>query len=763
MNFKSLILYVCVVVFLASCSNTKYLGPHQNLFVGAKTKIKSTEKISSSKRKELESEMQALIRPKPNSKILGIRFKLTVYNMVKEPKKKKGLKYWLKYKVGEPPVIASNSVLEKNRQVLENHLDNKGFFKDSVVMDTSIKNKKLSVTYTALVGAQYTIRNTSYPNDSSVLAQNIQQKTIKKKYVLLKPKDPYDLDVIKAERARIDARLKENGFFYYSPDYMIANVDSTVGNHKVDINMRIKPETPPYARLPYYINNVYVFADYDINGDTSLIGARTFDGYTIIDPEKKFNPEMFSRTLVFQSGDIYNRSDHNLSLNRLITLGVYKFVKVRFEPSADSVQKLDAYYYLTPTNKKSIRFEVSALQRSDNATGSQFSINWRNRNLFKGAELLTISANAGFEKQISSGININTLSYGAEADLYVPRIIAPFTLNTSSAYVPQTKFALGYKFYDRTTLYQLKSFIGSYGYVWKNTLQSENQFTLFNINYVEPGQLTDSFIHQIDTNLALRRSVEKQFILGSIYNYNYNTLAKPNTNLNNFYFNGNVDVSGNVLGLLTGANAKNGKQKDIFGTPFTQYVRLEADIRHYLRLGNQFRSFNTRIDAGVGFAYGNSYNMPFIKEFFAGGVSDLRGFRARTLGPGSYYAGNPKDTIVYDQPGDVKMLLSMEYRAKLFSIVRYAFFVDAGNVWTLKYDSTRPGSEFTSHFLNQFAVDAGAGLRFDISILVLRLDIGFPLRVPYSLPSGEKYTVNFGSSQWRRNNIVWNIAIGYPF
>jgi outer membrane protein assembly factor BamA len=154
--------------------------------------------------------------------------------------------------------------------------------------------------------------------------------------------------------------------------------------------------------------------------------------------------------------------------------------------------------------------------------------------------------------------------------------------------------------------------------------------------------------------------------------------------------------------------------------------------------------------------------MPFIKAFFAGGVSDLRGFRARTLGPGSYYAGNPRESFVYDQPGDIKLLTMLEYRDKLFSIVRWAMFVDAGNVWTLREDTARPGSKFTSQFLNQVAVDAGLGLRFDISVLVLRLDIALPVRLPYLPPDG-KTAIDLGSAEWRRNNIVWNLAIGYPF
>ncbi len=763
MKFSKLILFVLVVISVASCDNTKHLAANQNLFIGSTSKVKSTGKISKSERSSLTSQMQALVRPKPNSTILGARLKLAIFNSVKEPKKKKGLKYWWKYKIGEPPIFASYTSLEKNRQIMQNHLDNKGYFRDSVTIDTTIKHKKLSVTYTALVDSQYHIQQVAYPNDSSVLAKQIQATAINKKEVFLKPKDPYDLDVIKAEDTRLDANLKENGYYYFSPDYVIADVDSTAGHHTVDINMRIKPQTPTIARLPYYIKDVYVFTDFDINGDTSLIGAQKYDGYTIIDPNKKFKPIIFSRTLVFQSGDVYNRTDHNLSLNRLITLGVYKFVKVRFEPG-DSTQTLDAYYYLTPTNKKSIRFQISALQKSNNATGTELTINWRNRNLLRGAELLTISATGGIERQISSGISDNILTAGIEADLYVPRIIAPFEINTSSAYVPQTKFSLGYQLYNRSSEYTLTSISGSYGYVWKNSIQTQQTLTPININYVKPANITPAFADSLIGDVTLARSIEKQFIIGSIYNYNYSSLAKPNNNRNNFYFNGNVDVSGNLYGLLSGADVSKGKEKKIFGKPFTQYIRLEADFRHYLNLGTPTRSLNTRLDAGIGYAYGNSLSMPFIKAFFAGGVSDLRGFRARTLGPGSYYDSTRKrDSFAIDQPGDIKLLGTVEYRAKLFSIVRYALFADAGNVWSRRTDASRPGSKFSSNFLSQVAVDAGVGLRFDISILVLRLDIAFPVSVPYKLPGGKPYKIDFGSSQWRSDNLIFNLAIGYPF
>jgi outer membrane protein insertion porin family len=209
-----------------------------------------------------------------------------------------------------------------------------------------------------------------------------------------------------------------------------------------------------------------------------------------------------------------------------------------------------------------------------------------------------------------------------------------------------------------------------------------------------------------------------------------------------------------LLGLVMGANAKNGNQKKIFNTPFSQYIRTELDFRHYLRLGNN-STLASRITGGLGYSYGNSLTMPFVKEFFAGGANDLRAFRSRSLGPGTYYAGNRDTAFLPDQPGDIKMEMNTEVRFKLFSVFRWAFFADAGNIWTLRTDSARPGSKISNKFLQQVAVGVGTGLRVDISIIILRLDLGVPVREPY-LTQGSQWVFD-------TKNMVWNFAIGYPF
>lgn len=759
-----LIYALLTIASLAACNNTKYLTGNQQLYTGADVSIESPEKINN--RKELEGELEDLIRPKPNGKILGMRVKLWFYNVAGTPTGK-GLRYFIKNKLGEPPVLASYSAFEKNRAIMQNRLENRGYFHDTVSFDTVTKNKKVFVEYKALVGKQYTIRKATFPKDSSVISKAIDSVSRRSR---LRKDRPYDLDVIKDTRVRIDSRLKQMGFYYFNPEFLVADVDSTVGNSQVDIDMKLKKETPAQAKKVFRINEVIVYADYNIDDsvyrpqDTIHVKG----GYTVIDPRKRFNPAIYDRTLIFKPGDKYNREDHNLSLNRLTTLGVFKYVKARFqEVDTTKDPRLNAFYYLTPTERKSIRFEASALTKSNNANGGEVSVSWRHRNLFKGAELFNVSVYTGLEQQLSGQGNVGTRRIGANASLTIPRIVGPVQFNTNSGFVPKTRAEIGYEIYSRSDQYTLTSSKASFGYIWKESANKEHTLNILSVNYVKPTNITDSFQKRLDTNITLARSIERQFIIGSNYNFNYNTQLVPNRNRNNFYFNGLIDLSGNLLGLATNANVEKGREKQVFGSPFSQFTKIEADFRHYLKLG-RFSQLASRVLAGAGFAYGNSTTMPFVKAFFAGGTNDIRAFRSRSLGPGSYYGGNAsniRNAFLPDQPGDIKLELNTEYRMKLFSVVRGALFVDAGNIWTRGEDPQRPGSGFSKNFLQQFAVGAGLGVRVDISILILRLDLAFPIRKPWLDPE-DRWRLNDIApfrADWRKENLVYNLAIGYPF
>ena len=752
-----------LLTVLASCHESKYLAANQTLYSANKTQVQSSVPMTKKEQKKWSEDMQGYLRPKLNGKTLGVRLKLWIYNIAGTTTKKKGFKHWLKNKVGEPPVLATPAILANNAQALQSHLENKGFFHDTVIVTTVVKDKHLTATYTGEVGPRYTIGKINYPDDSDVVSNRID--TLQRSS-LLKKGDFYDLETIKAERVRIDSRLKNRGFYYFNPDYLLVDLDTAAGNHQVDMFMRLKDETPDPARKVYRIDSVTAYVSAANQTDTNRGSAYvTPEGYHIIDPSHFLRPIVFSRTLLIKPNDIYKLDDHNSSLSRLVSLGVFQFVKARFEPasSADTNSKLNLYYYLTPAQKKQFRFEVTALTRSDNTTGTELALNWRNRNVFRGAALFNIRLYGGLEGQsVSPTVKSLTRRTGVDASLTIPTIVSPFNLNTSGRFVPKTKIEADYDIYQNNSLYTLTSSRVSFGYQFKNRITSENGITVLGITYVRPSNITDSFQHAIDTNRNLYYSIEPQFIIGPSWNFNYNSRLDPRNarRPSNIWFNANVDFSNNLLGIFSGANVnKTGEQKEIFGVPFAQYMRFEADFRHYLNF-SQYSILAVRADAGIGISYGNSVSLPYVKAFFAGGTNDIRAFRARALGPGAYYGGNPNtDAFLPDQPGDIKLEGNIEYRAKLFGLVRWAIFTDFGNVWTLRSDTSRPGSGFNSNFLNDIAVGAGTGLRFDLTILVLRVDVAIPLRTPWK-PEGSKWNFKAATDI---SDMVLNLAIGYPF
>ena len=749
MNHSTILI---LVVLLASCSATKKVPDGDALYLGATIKFDSSG-LRSKERKELRDDLSALTRPRPNKRILGIPFKL-LFNNIR----------WLRKK-GEPPVLLSDVNTEYNQKVLQSNLENRGFFAANVRWDTTVKRKKARAIYTVRPGPQYKINAVHFADDTSILQQRINE--VKEKS-FLKPGEAFDLDLIKGERDRIDAHLKENGFYFFDPDLLIVQVDTTLGNYLVDLYVKVKPETPARAREVYTINDVYIFSQFGLRAsenDTTKSKAEYYKGYYVVDPRKLYKPRLFEQSMQFDPGDVYNRADHGQTISRLVNLDLFKFVKNRFEPVAgiDS-SKLNVYYYLTAFPKKALRGEVNAHTKSNNLTGSSITIGWRNRNTLRGGELLTIDATGGFEVQYSGQMRgFNTYRGGIEANFTFPRFIIPFGLNPKGSFVPKTNFKLGYDMLIRNKLYTMQSFRGGWSYIWKENIYKEHEFNLVDINYVHPFKISDMYRDSAAKNPTLLKAVENQFILGTNYDYTYNSLVGKPAMSSGFYFQGNLDLSGNIVGLITGANARNNNQKNIFDTPFSQYVRLLSDMRYYIKL-SKTSVWANRLIVGVGIPHGNSLQLPYIKQFFVGGTNSIRAFRSRSLGPGNYI-DTLNTTFLPDQSGDIKLEINTELRKKLFGIVHGAIFLDAGNVWLFNEDPNKPGGRISKDFIQEIAVGSGVGLRFDVSFLVVRFDVAFPLRKPW-LDDKERWVIRqirLASPSWRKQNVVFNLGIGYPF
>lgn len=759
---KGAIVLIAGCVLFTACSPTKHIPEGDALYTGAKVNLNAGN-VSSQQKTVLNQDLQGLTRPQPNARFLGIPFKLLLWNMFYTTKEK-GLKANLQRKLGEPPVLASEVDLDANTQLLQNHLENKGFFAAGVTADSTWSGKKASVTYTANAGNQYKIRSVTFEEDSSSkLTAAIREIAGKS---LLKPGVPYDLDMIKGERNRIDALLKERGFYYFSPEHLLVLVDSTVGTTEVDMRVVIKPDVPEEAREVYFINNVYIYSNYSLNTartDTNRAAGNFHNGYYVIDKEEKFKPRLFRNTMLFQPNDVYNRTDHNQTLRRLMDLNVFKFVKNRFEPADLDSPKLNVYYYLTPQPEKAIRAEFGANTKSNNLNGSEVSVGFRHRNAFKGAEQLDIRLYAGTEAQFSGAFQgTTTFRAGGELNLAFPRFLTPiFNFRPKSSYIPRTNIQLGYEALNRRTLYTLNSFRGGFGYLWKESIMQSHEFYPIAITYVRPLNVTERFDTSRRQNPTLQHIIDTQFILGSTYQYTFNQQASGLQRRNLFYFNGLADISGNVAGLLMSQNS--GSQKRLFNLPFSQYIKLELDGRWYRSIGLN-NTWANRLVIGYGMPYGNSRQLPFIKQFFTGGNNSIRAFRSRTVGPGTYQPPLVQGFIP-DQTGDIKLEMNTELRPRISGPLYGALFVDAGNIWLANSLPEKPGATFSGNFLKELAMGAGLGIRLDIQLFVLRLDAAFPIRKPW-LPAGQRMVINqikFGDPDWRRENLIYNLAIGYPF
>lgn len=747
-------------VLLFSCNPVKYLQKGEQLYVGGEVELEPAPKRAKSIRKDLES----LLRPVPNSTFLGMRPGLFFYNISKEPKGK-GLNYLLHEKWGQPPVLASSLNLDGNKEILQDHIENIGFLQAKVAADTVSKHRKVKAIYTINSGTRYRLREVFFPKDSTPVNRAIKQG---EKGSLLHPGDYYDLDVIKDERERINDSLKNKGYFYFNPDNLLMQVDSTLDG-KADVYVKVKDETSPLALKTYSIKRVKVYTDYSLTRDSVLRRDTGYEyrGLRIVDPQHLYRPSIFYRSVFLDTGNLYRLDDHNLTLQRLVNLGTFKFIKAEFQRTRDSGKTtgyLNTNIYLTPYKRRSVRFELNGNSRSNNYVGSAVNITWQDRNFFKGAERLQVQLSGGFETQVGGQQDAaNTYSFSPGATLTIPRFVTPFNfINTSRVAVPQTRFSVNYELSNRKNYYTLNSLNLQAGYNWKESDKKTHTLNLIDINYIMPSHQTPLFKQILDQYPTLAQSFRKQFILGTSYEFEYTDQFEKEKK-SNIYFDGRLDLSGNLAGLIAGRHNFE-HPSAIYGVPFSQYVKVSGDIRNYLHLNDKGFTWANRLFAGWGYSYGNSYSLPFVKQFFTGGSNSIRGFRARTLGPGSYHT--EETGFQANEAGDIKLEANSELRMGLFSLVKGAVFVDAGNIWLLRSDTARPGAQFhLNSMAGQLAVSGGIGLRFDVSLFVLRFDLAFPLRKPW-LPEGQRWVIDqidFGDKQWRRENLVLNIAIGYPF
>lgn len=748
---------ICLVLLMgASCTGMKHITEEDPLYIGSELDIQSDIKLSH----DLKYELKNVDRPKPNGKFLWMRPSIVIYNMVREPKKEKGFRYWLKYKVGKPPVLAKETSPENVSSLMRNRFFNRGFFNVNILYEEDTLKKKSKINYAITSGKQFLIDSVHYKGGQTELEKQI--KSTEPTSTIIKGK-PYQLENLKSERERIEFILKDSGYYYFDKDFLLFKADTSKRSKHVNLELNIKPNRPPLVNQKVYLNKIYVLDDYSVenyNPDTT-----EFKGFYYISNRHIFRPDIITDRIHLQPNERYSRSKHLKTINQLTNLGSYRFVNTDFrEDSASNI--LNAFIYATPLKKSALTAELNTTIKTTNYVGPGARISWRHRNIFGGAEELSLNLLGSFEVQIGAD-SINTAyEAGVEIGLDIPRPIVIKRLGRNKETVPRTKILGGFNIYRRVELYTMNSFFSVFGYSWRKSQKISHNFNPIDITFSRVSDATEAFRDYLENNPTVAVSFEEQFIIGGNYSFTYDDLQNP-FKKGTKYFRGNVDLSGNLTYLAAKAfSNKNPNLEDpytIFGVPFAQYFLINPEFRYYLKTGGK-SVFATRALLGIGIPIGNSRVLPYIKQFFAGGTNSVRSFVARTIGPGSYLA--PVDNLGVDQTGDIRIEFNAEYRFNFSKRFLGAVFIDIGNVWLRNPDPERPGGDFQlNRFYKEFGMGTGIGFRYDFQVLIFRLDVAWPLYVPYR-DEGDRWVIDQFSifnSEWRRNNLVWNLAIGYPF
>ena len=779
MHYRFLLLFL-----LTSCSGLRYVPEKEHLYTGSTVKINYPVAKPQSAA-ALQTELASLFRPKPNASFLGLRPKLYFWHL--GVGKTKGLGKLLADKLGEAPVLLSQVKIAATQDLMVNRLHNNGYFRGRVSSETVKKTKTATVNYTAEAGPVTTWQTINFPARDTLVDAAIRATAPGS---LLKVGDAYNLNLLTLERVRIDADLKNHGYYYFGSDLLVFQVDTTLGDSHASVDIKVKAAAPRRALQPYRLRSVSLNTNYVLT-DTTTRPPVMAGRFRYLPDEKVFRASAITRATFLFPDSVYRRRRRDQTLSRLMSLGTFKFVEIRFRQVADSLAAvprsgavvptpantpaanrqyglplLDADVLMTQIQKKSLRAELQLVSKSNGFTGPGLRLTYRNRSALLGAEQLLVNLTASTETQTRGATNeatgggLTSYELGVDAQLLIPRLVVPNIPFLSprlpnSDFQPRTTLGAGIKSVVRAGYFRQDVFNANYGYTWKKTILTEQQFTPLNVEYARVTSLDSAFDKLLRLRPFLANSFRQQFILSSSYRYTYNQQVLEQRR-QQIYIGAGAEVAGNLAQALARASGQTANERGAYalaGQEFSQYAKFDLELREYFRLSADPAKGNRlvgRLQIGAGLPYGNATVLPYLRQYGIGGPNSIRAFAARSLGPGTYRPDAATLNSFYDQVGDLRLEGNLEYRQDLIPYVKGALFVDAGNIWLVNNDPTRPGGQFqASTFLQQLNVGAGAGIRIDVQFLVVRFDYAMPVQAAYGTPDNSAGRLN--------------LAIGYPF
>ena len=755
---KERLAILIIGILLASCSANKYLPQGEKYFEGHEMKYIGPH---SEVPYDVEAVLLSDLKPEPTMRILISRPGTWLYETMGEVKKDKGLKHFIKYKLGRKPTYLSEVNLDRNEKYVESKMRAAGFFRADVKAAPDTTKHRAKVEYMITAREPYRFDTLFICRAPTALCDTI---------LAAHRADPVIIGGELFRRATLtEARhvtaeyFNNRGYYYFRPEFTYFQADSNDLSHGVDLRWQVREDLPSTVTSVYTIDDVTINLAAD-SKNTETIGDSI---KVIIDRDHLFlKPRKLLPFIAYEPGERYNLKDEEVTLKQLNRLEVFEFVNIQYDPDTlDGNRSLQTRLLAAPRKRRSISAEAYVSTTSTNYTGPGLEFEYYDRNTFRGAEKFRFTATGRYETQLSgSRKGQNSFDLTLLATYLIPRVGLPFVGQSKNGNVPSTKYHIQYRIYHQPQYYSQSNLGVGFGYEWLEGEALHHDLTLVGLDYVKLLKTSDNLERLFDEGILFRESFDNQLILGPSYSITYAPAPKIDKRWR-YYIGGSVGLAGNgfygFFKLIDAAKSDGGQYK-VAGVPFAQYARFQTDLRAYVDLDKR-NQLVFRQNIGLGVPYLNSTVLPFSKQFFVGGTSSLRGFSPRSVGPGSYVNPDPDFDGYFDQTGDILIEYNVEHRIDLGKYLKGALFVDAGNVWLQNASSTRPGGEFQwKSFLNEFAVASGVGLRIDAQFIIVRFDFAIPLREPY-FPEGERWVFDRVKWPWVGDNLILNIAIGYPF
>ncbi len=752
------------VASLQSCSTTRRLPEGEILYTGVK-KVDIQADSASGVPSAMASAIRTSVDVAPNNyfKLLKWRYPfplgLWVYNNWPNPEK--GFKHWIYEKLVEEPVLVSDVRPEVRTHMIEEILDNNGYFRGTATYSlVQGKNKrKAKILYDVKTGPAYPVDSIEFLPDTCRLYHLIDSLAARDRYLsAVRPR--FSTDSLSVARTRITNGLRNRGYYFFKPTYIEYLADSIARPGSVLLRMTVAANTPRVALQPYVTGDVTVRVNRNNGGgtpDTVQLRRATL----IQMMPSRLRRKLFDENIAFRTGRTFSVRNMDRTQSNLSRLGIFNSINIEAWPDtltagADGRRRLNVDIDCTFDAPLEASVEVNASSKSNSYIGPGITLGITNKNIFGGGEQLSVKATGSYEWQTGAGRKsiFNSYEIGLTASLAFPRMLAPKFIPRSRFNLNWTRFDLNADLLNRPHYFKMAQFNASVNYDWRFRRHVSNTLTLFKLTYTNLMHTTAEFDSIMDANPAVAQSFRSQFIPQMIYNYVYDR-AFGRDNTLNWQFT--LQEAGNIFWGIYRACGKKG-EKELFGTPFSQFVKGSTQLVWGRRLGGD-HWLVSRVAAGAAHAYGNSTQVPYSEQFYVGGANSVRAFTVRSIGPGSYKAPPGQQEDNFDRTGTFKFEANVEYRFPIFGPVHGAVFLDAGNVWLLKSDPMRPGGTLrASTFLRDLALGTGVGLRVDISMLVIRGDLGIGIHAPYDTGHGGYYNMaSFGKS------LAFHLAIGYPF